>query len=130
MISHFTGQTRDGRTVSWNRGEWSGDPTLIRRADALRGADDSLRAIAAAGTEDREPISALQQEIASLASEPAGAGLDLPDWLAALEDEVTMVRCRRRQTTTDEAPRRIKQVRLTWDEWQRQIADDANEATS
>lgn len=100
-------------------------PLAIDRVRALVGP-----AIAAAGTDDREPISALQQEIASLASEPAGAGLDLPDWLAALEDEVTMVRCQRRQTSTDEAPRRIKQVRLTWAEWQRQIADDANDATN
>lgn len=44
----FTGQTADGRTVEWNRGEWSGDPTLVRQADALRRDDDSLRAIAEA----------------------------------------------------------------------------------
>lgn len=46
MMCHFTGQTRDGRTVEWNRGEWSGDPTLVRQADALRGGDPSMRAIA------------------------------------------------------------------------------------
>jgi len=112
-------------SVAERLGERFTRPLAIDRVRALVGP-----AIAAAGTEDREPISALQQEIASLAAEPAGAGLDLPDWLAALEDEVTIVRCRRRQTTTDEAPRRIKQVRLTWDEWQCQIADDASEATS
>jgi hypothetical protein len=71
-------------------------------------------------------MAALRQEIASLASEPAGAGLDLPDWLAALEDEVSMVRCRRRRHhMTGDAPRSIGQVRLSWDEWQRQIAADA-----
>jgi hypothetical protein len=70
-------------------------------------------------------MAALQQEIADLAQEPAGAGLDLPDWLAALEDEVSMVRCRQRHHTSDDAPRHIGQVRLTWDEWQRQIAEDA-----
>lgn len=48
MMCHFTGQTRDGRTVEWNRGEWSGDHDLIRQADALRRDDDSLRAIAQA----------------------------------------------------------------------------------
>jgi hypothetical protein len=71
-----------------------------------------------------DPFHALQQEIASLAQEPAGAGLDLPDWLAALEDEASSVRCRRRHQTGDDSPRRIQQVRLSWDEWQRQIADD------
>jgi hypothetical protein len=82
-------------------------------------------AIAAAETDDPQPFSALQQEIASLAGEPAGAGLDLPDWLAALEEEVSIVRCRRRRQDTNDAPRRIEQVQLSWDEWQRQIADDA-----
>ena len=53
------------------------------------------------------------------------AGLDLPDWLAALEEEVSMVRCRRRHQSSDDAPRRIEQIRLSWEEWQRQIADDA-----
>jgi hypothetical protein len=112
-------------SVAERLGERFTRPLAIDRVRALVGP-----AVAAAGTDDREPISALQQEIASLAAEPAGAGLDLPDWLAALEEEVTMVRCRRRHQAADEAPRRIKQVRLTWDEWQRQIADDANEATS
>ena len=36
-----------------------------------------------------------------------------------------MVRCRRRHQSSDDAPRRIQQVRLSWDQWQRQIADDA-----
>ncbi|MCB1258216.1 MAG: hypothetical protein KDB26_13985 [Microthrixaceae bacterium] len=48
MKAHFTGQTRDGRTVTWERGEWSGDPTLVRQADALRRDDDSMRGIATA----------------------------------------------------------------------------------
>jgi hypothetical protein len=69
----------------------------------------------------------LKQEIADLALEPAGAGLDLPDWLEALEDEVSHVRCRRRNHhAADDVPRRIKQVRLSWEEWQRQIAEDAS----
>ena len=50
------------------------------------------------------PFAALEQEIASLAQEPAGAGLDLPDWLAALEEEVSMVRCRRRQPVDRRRP--------------------------
>jgi hypothetical protein len=107
-------------SIAERLGERFTRPLAIDRVRALVGP-----AIAAAGTCDRAPFTALQQEIASLAQEPAGAGLDLPDWLAALEEEVSMVRCRRRHQTGDDAPRRIEQVRLTWDQWQRQIADDA-----
>ncbi len=94
-------------------------PLAIDRVRALVGA-----AIAAADSTDRGPIAALEEEIASLAQEPAGAGLDLPDWLAALEEEVSIVRCRRQHQALNDAPRRIEQVRLAWEEWQRQIADD------
>jgi hypothetical protein len=92
-------------------------------------AIDRLRALVgpaiAAETSDRGPITALKQEIASLAQEPAGAGLDLPDWLDALEEEVSMVRCKQRHRHAHEdAPRRIVQVRLSWDDWQQQIAED------
>ncbi len=96
-------------------------PLAIDRVRALVGP-----AIAAAETGDEAPIGALKQEIASLAQEPAGAGLDLPDWLEALEDEVSAVRCQRRNHhALDDAPRRTEQVRLSWDQWQRQIAEDA-----
>jgi hypothetical protein len=96
-------------------------PLAIDRVRALVGA-----AVAAAETNDAEPMAALQREIASLAQEPAGAGLDLPDWLAALEDEVSTIRCRRRHKQgAQDGPRRIEQVRLTWQEWQQQIAEDA-----
>ena len=108
-------------SVAERLGERFTRPLAIDRVRALVGP-----AIAAADTGDPAPFAALQQEIASLAQEPAGAGLDLPDWLAALEEEVSMVRCRRRHGhRADDAPRRIEQVRLSWDEWQRQIADDA-----
>jgi hypothetical protein len=106
-------------SVAERLGERFTRPLAIDRVRALVGP-----AIAAEETDDREPIAALQQEIASLAQEPAGAGLDLPDWLAALEEEVSIVRCRRRRQDTNDAPRRIQQVQLSWDEWQRQIADD------
>jgi hypothetical protein len=95
-------------------------------------AIDRLRAlvapaIVAADTSNRRPIAALKHEIGSLAQEPAGAGLDLPDWLEALEEEVSSVRCKRRHRQAhDEHPRRIKQVRLSWEEWQQQIATDAS----
>ena len=97
-------------SVAERLGERFTRPLAIDRVRALVGP-----AIAAADTGDRDPFAALQQEIASLAQEPAGAGLDLPDWLAALEEEVSMVRCRRRHQASDDAPRRIEQVRLTWE---------------
>jgi hypothetical protein len=107
-------------SVAERLGERFTRPLAIDRVRALVGP-----AIASARTSDSAPMAALQEEIASLASEPAGAGLDLPDWLAALEDEVSMVRCRRRHQMTGDAPRSIGQVRLSWEEWQRQIAADA-----
>jgi hypothetical protein len=95
-------------------------PLAIDRVQALVGP-----AIEAAGTGDTLPFAALAQEIASLAQEPAGAGLDLPDWLEALEEEVSLVRCRRRnRQPSDNALRRIEQARLDWPDWQRQIAEE------
>ena len=50
-------------------------------------------------------------------SEPHGAGLDVPDWLSALEDEVTEARSRMSHvSSSDRLSRRIGQVRLSWDE--------------
>jgi hypothetical protein len=106
-------------SIAERLGERFTRPLAIDRVRAL-----VAPAIAPSDTDDGTAFAALQEEIASLAQEPAGAGLDLPDWLAALEEEVSMVRCRRRHQDTDNAPRRIQQVPLTWDQWQRQIADD------
>jgi len=84
-------------------------------------------AMDAANTSERTPFAALEEEIESLSREPAGAGLDVPDWLSALEDEVSMVRCaKRHRETGDEALRRIEQVRLAWDELQRQLASEGD----
>jgi hypothetical protein len=107
-------------SVAERLGERFTRPLAIDRLRALVGP-----AVIGAETGDAGPIIALKQEIASLAQEPAGAGLDLPDWLEALEEEVSLVRCKRRhQHAEDEAPRRIQQVRLSWDEWQQQVAED------
>jgi hypothetical protein len=109
-------------SVAERLGERFTRPLAIDRVRALVGP-----AMAAAESGDRAAFVALKQEIASLASEPAGAGLDVPDWLEALEEEVSAVRCKRRnQRTANDAPRRIEQVRLSWEEWQRQIAADAS----
>jgi hypothetical protein len=83
-------------------------------------------AIDAAGSGDRTAFTALEQEIESLSREPAGAGLDVSDWLLALEEEVSMVRCaKRHREPGQEGPRRIEQVRLSWEELQEQLSSDA-----
>jgi hypothetical protein len=126
-------------SVAERLGERYTRPLAIDRVRALVGpaisaADKTPRPVPVrdreTGFEDSPmsptPFESLRQEISSLAQEPAGAGLDLPDWLAALEDEVSTVRCRRRhQQTADDAPRRIEQARLSWEDWQEQIAEDA-----
>jgi hypothetical protein len=93
-------------------------PLAIDRVRALvRPAMD------AAGSDDALPFKALELEIECLAREPAGAGLDVPDWLAALEEEVSRARCaKRHREAGDDVLRRIEQVRLSWDELQEQLA--------
>jgi hypothetical protein len=82
-------------------------------------------AMAAAGSGDPAPFAALEKEIEALASEPIGAGLDVPDWLDALEEEVSTVRsAQRHREPSDDVLRRVEQVRLTWDEWQEQSVDE------
>lgn len=96
-------------------------PLAIDRVRALVAA-----AIKSAGKEnDGVPFAALETEIESLLQEPPGAGLDVPDWIAALEDEVTTLRHERRhQQPADGLLQRIAQVQLDWDDLQRQLADD------
>ncbi|MCI0334219.1 MAG: hypothetical protein L0228_13455 [Planctomycetes bacterium] len=116
-------------SVAERLGERFTRPLAIDRLRALVGPAVAAAAAlwpASKSTENAAPFEALKQEIASLAQEPAGAGLDLPDWLEALEEEVTMVRCKRRHhQADDDMPHSIEQVRLSWDDWQQQIADDA-----
>ncbi len=82
-------------------------------------------AMAAAGIGDLAPFMALEREIDALASEPIGAGLDVPDWLDAIEEEVSIVRsAHRHREPSDDVLRRIEQVRLTWEDWQTQLADE------
>jgi len=94
-------------------------PLLIDRVKALvepaLNVDDALR---------QDAFAALDREVASLASEPSGAGLDLPDWLAALEDEVTTARSRfNYQTTSERLERRIGRAQLSWQELLEQLEE-------
>src|SRR5690606_36005993 len=56
-------------------------------------AVDCLRALAAPAIEaadseqDNGAFGTLEREIEQLMAEPCGAGLDVPDWIAALEEE-------------------------------------------
>lgn len=58
----------------------------------------------------------LTQEIAELTAEPTGAGLDVPDWLAALEDEVDLLQSQRRRSTAEPDAAPVPRVRLTYDD--------------
>ena len=106
-------------TVADRIGERFVRPLMIDRVKALvepaLTADEDLRQIA---------FTALDREIASLASEPSGAGLDLPDWLAALEDEVTLARSRvNHEPSSDRLAHRIGQVKLSWPELLEQLEE-------
>src|SRR5690606_32834198 len=99
-------------------------PLAIDRVRALAGP-----AIDAADSEeDNNAFIALETEVESLLQEPTGAGLDVPDWIAALEDEVTTLRHERRHhQPSDGLLQRIAQVQLDWEELQDQLADDCDD---
>jgi hypothetical protein len=76
------------------------------------------------GRKSRSAFELLESEIADLASEPHGAGLDVPDWLSALEDEVTAARSRLNHTSSSaRLSRRIGQVRLSWNDILEQLGE-------
>jgi hypothetical protein len=107
-------------TIADRVGERFVRPLLIDRVRAL-----VEPALMAEGSERQEAFDALEREIASLANEPTGAGLDLPDWLAALEDEVTSARSRYNyQSLSERLNSRIGQVRLSWSELLEQLGDE------
>lgn len=90
---------------------------------------DRLRALAGPAIEAADAerpngaFQALEQEIQSLIAEPCGSGLDVPDWVAALEDEVTKIRRQRRhQPLEDSLLTRIDQVTVGWADLQEQLA--------
>jgi hypothetical protein len=73
---------------------------------------------------DPSAFAQLEEEASMLAEEPSGAGLDLPDWLLALEDEVDRETAPSRRSDPsadllDQAPR----IRLSWQEFQQQLAN-------
>jgi hypothetical protein len=106
-------------TIADRLGERFIRPLVIDRLRAMvepaMDGDDSRR---------HSSFNALEQEIAELVSEPHGSGLDVPDWLSALEDEVTDARSRLNHvSSSDRLSRRIGQVRLSWDEILEQLGE-------
>lgn len=106
-------------TVSDRLGERFVRPLLIDRLRAMvepAMTGDPAARIAA--------FLALETEIAELADEPHGAGLDVPDWLSALEEEVTAARSRMTHVSSDDRlSRRIGQVKLAWDDVLQQLEE-------
>ncbi|MEQ8836590.1 MAG: hypothetical protein RID07_07280, partial [Lacipirellulaceae bacterium] len=93
-------------------------PLVIDQVRALVGP-----AMSADAEEKRLAFAALEQEIAGLASQPHGAGFEAPDWLTALEEEVTEARSRMSHvSSSDRLARRIGQVQLSWSELLEQLS--------
>ncbi len=91
---------------------------------------DRIRALVKLAAEDArqerasEVFDILESEASDLAGQPAGAGLDLPDWLVALEEEVdTVCGPTRPQESSPETPPLGPAVKLTWDEIQSQLTN-------
>ncbi|TWT78531.1 hypothetical protein Pla123a_13240 [Posidoniimonas polymericola] len=96
--------------------------------DRLRGlARPAMQAMADHGEEANPIFAVMEDEIESLMQEPCGAGLDVPDWIHAIEREVSEVRQQRRNNSAqDESWRRLEQAQLSWEELQRQLSDEAD----
>jgi hypothetical protein len=84
-------------------------PLTVARLRAL-----AEPAIAAKELETESPeFAELSQEIQQLLGAPSGAGIDVPDWIVALEEEVSEIRrSRRHQQTTNDALGRTAQIKL------------------
>ncbi|MAT71961.1 MAG: hypothetical protein CMJ58_20855 [Planctomycetaceae bacterium] len=104
-------------TVSDRLSERFTRPAIIDRVRAMVGP-----AMDRTCPDSDAAFATLEREITELASQPHGAGLDVPDWLTALEDEVTEARSRLTHVSSaDRLARRIGQVRLSWEEINRQL---------
>ncbi|MCA9240254.1 MAG: hypothetical protein KDA37_08645, partial [Planctomycetales bacterium] len=94
--------------------------------DRLRGlALPAMQAVADGQDENNPVFAVMEEEIESLMQEPCGAGLDVPDWIHSIEQEVTRVRQERRHHhAADEPWRRLEQVQLSWEQLQEQLSED------
>jgi hypothetical protein len=95
-------------------------PAMDKAATSI-GAPD-ISAAASASIAPCVAFELFEQETNELAQGPTGAGLDVPGWIAALEEEVEQVRqARHRVDPTDPWRRRFGQAPLTMEEVQRQL---------
>jgi hypothetical protein len=107
-------------TVADRLGEHFIRPLAIDRVRALvrPAAEEAQRGL------DPKAFSQLEAEASELAEEPTGAGLDLPDWLSMLEDEVERASDNaHREEAAIAALDRLPRIYLTWDEIQRQLTN-------
>jgi hypothetical protein len=107
-------------TISDRLGERFVRPLIIDRLRAM-----VEPAMNGGGKSRQAAFEALEQEISELVSEPHGAGLDVPDWLTALEDEVTEARSRLSHvSSSDRLSRLIGQAPMSWDDILEQLGEE------
>ncbi|MEM6329213.1 MAG: hypothetical protein AAF790_03075 [Planctomycetota bacterium] len=99
-------------------------PLTIDRLRAL--VPPAMLAVSEGGAtpaDESNPVMAVvEEELEALMQEPCGAGLDVPDWIQALEEEVSQVRQRRRGLPAEDDPlSRVPQARLSWAALQEQL---------
>jgi hypothetical protein len=109
-------------TVSDRLAERFVRPLVIDRVRALvKPAMDAVRSGAAAS---ESPFELLEQETAELTQEPTGVGLEVPAWLASLEQEVAE---RWHAASNLDRPQRagppLEQIKLTLEDVEQQLTD-------
>lgn len=109
-------------TISERLAERFVRPLTIDRLRAL--VEPAMRAVNSGEDETNPPMAVMQDELDSLMAEPCGSGLDVPDWINALEEEVSRVRIEhRRESSSDDPLSRVDQVQLGWEALQSQLRD-------
>ena len=92
-------------------------------------AVDRLRALVRPAVEELQDdgpftaFSLLEQELREFTDNPSGSGLDVPNWLLALEDEVRRVKATldRRAALPPNITERLPRVTLSWDDLMTQL---------
>ncbi|QDU86674.1 hypothetical protein Pla175_00240 [Pirellulimonas nuda] len=97
-------------------------PLTIDRLQAL--VEPAITAAAAGADETSAQFVEVAAEIDNLSVQPSGAGLDAPDWIGALENEITETRVRLRHPGQGEdALAHTPQRELTWPQIQQQLSE-------
>ncbi len=106
-------------TIADRLGERFVRPLAVDRLRALvRPAIDELR-----GSDVSTAFSLLEQELREFTDNPCGSGLDVPNWLIALEEEVRRAAALvdRRAALTPNLTERLPRVTLSWEELMMQL---------